>query len=236
MCDDDDEISTPPLGRSIPFPQRLMTMIRQEARASPEVIRWSEDGLCFFISDEAAFVEEVLPRHNFKATKIQSFQRNLNIYGFKRLTKGPNALAYRHPSFCRDSNDDNKLTFINRFAKVSSSPAPASSRKSSRLPPPLPMMKKQRKRQRQAPQRQAPLRQGVCQLVDFPRHRKAMTTSLQTTLPTTDHGDLDTFDDDFDDDEDQASIRIMYAKRPRTPMPPSATATCHVLALASPSD
>ena len=84
-------------------------MIRQEARKSPDVVRWSSDGLAFFVDDEQAFVEDILPRHNFKATKIQSFQRNLNIHGFTRVAKGTHAMGYRHPYFRRDDNDNTSL-------------------------------------------------------------------------------------------------------------------------------
>ena len=36
---------------------------------------------------------------------MQSFQRNLNIYGFTRLSKGPYAAGYVHPEFGRDINE-----------------------------------------------------------------------------------------------------------------------------------
>jgi len=71
-------------GRSVPFPRRLLAMIRKEVIAHPHAVRWSNDGHAFFIDDEDTFVGEILPRYGFKASKMQSFQRNLNIYGFTR--------------------------------------------------------------------------------------------------------------------------------------------------------
>jgi hypothetical protein len=108
-----------------------MTMIRQEAKRSPKIIRWSSDGLAFFIDDEAKFIGEILPRHKFKATKIQSFQRNLNIYGFTRATTGIHKMGYRHPDFSRDDSNGRKLEYINRHAKPDPVMVPMGSRSRS---------------------------------------------------------------------------------------------------------
>ena len=100
-------------GRSTPFPKRLLAMIRREAVRNPLIVRWSLDGRAFFIDDDDIFVTDILPVYGFKASKMQSFQRNLNIYGFTRLTKGPYASGYVHPQFGRDKDDD-QLEYIVR--------------------------------------------------------------------------------------------------------------------------
>ena len=53
------------------FPHRLWKLIESEAPKLPDVLRWSEDGFAFYIDDEERFVRECLPRHSFKATKIE---------------------------------------------------------------------------------------------------------------------------------------------------------------------
>jgi len=100
-------------GRSVPFPLRLLQMIRKEAIMNPSVVRWSDDGNVFFVDDEKSFINDTLPRYGFKASKMQSFQRNLNIYGFTRLSKGPFSSGYVHPEFGRYIDDSN-VTNIKR--------------------------------------------------------------------------------------------------------------------------
>lgn len=92
------------MGRKISFPRRLHSMVRQEADRHPDIVRWSNDGEAFFVDDEDYFVNDILPQYGFKNCKMQSFQRNLNIYGFSRPLKGPNASGYMHPDFACDVN------------------------------------------------------------------------------------------------------------------------------------
>ncbi len=89
--------------RSTAFPLRLFAMINEaETVGHTHILSWLPNGRGFTIHDEGLFLDEVLPRYNFKASKITSIQRNLNIYGFQRLVKGDFAGAYVHPMFHRD--------------------------------------------------------------------------------------------------------------------------------------
>jgi len=50
------------------------------------------------------FVEEIMPGF-FRQTKMTSFQRQLNLYGFARLTTGPDRGGYYHELFIRGRLD-----------------------------------------------------------------------------------------------------------------------------------
>ena len=65
------------------FPRKLYDMLEQEPE---EIVGWLKDGNSFRINDETAFCEHVLPKH-YAHNKMASFQRQLNIYGFRRVIK-----------------------------------------------------------------------------------------------------------------------------------------------------
>lgn len=80
------------------FPSKLFQML--ENSSDTEVIGWLDNGLSFAIFDQARFAD-LLPQY-FKHKKISSFQRQLNLYGFRRDKQQS---SYFHPKFQRGRRD-----------------------------------------------------------------------------------------------------------------------------------
>mmetsp|Transcript_13515 Transcript_13515/g.29380 ORF Transcript_13515/g.29380 Transcript_13515/m.29380 type:complete len:468 (+) Transcript_13515:117-1520(+) len=84
-----------------PFPVKLHDMLdRIEADGLANVVSWQPHGRCFVVHKPKEFVNHVMP-HYFKQTKMASFQRQLNLYGFNRLTGGLDKGGYYHEMFLR---------------------------------------------------------------------------------------------------------------------------------------
>lgn len=65
-----------------------------------DVVSWQPHGRCFRVHKQKRFVKEILPLW-FRQSRYQSFQRQLNIYGFKRLTTGRDKGGYYSEFFLR---------------------------------------------------------------------------------------------------------------------------------------
>jgi hypothetical protein len=61
------------------------------------IVSWNEDGRTFYVRDQDKFEVAILPKFFIKQTRYRSFQRQLNFYNFKRITKGPFEGSYGHP-------------------------------------------------------------------------------------------------------------------------------------------
>jgi HSF-type DNA-binding len=86
------------------FPCKLHQMlIDVERQGLTDIISWHNDGQCFRVHDPEALVDKILPMY-FKKSKFRSFQRQLNLYGFQRVTatKPFWESCYYHPDFERD--------------------------------------------------------------------------------------------------------------------------------------
>ena len=64
------------------------------------IITWMPHGRAFIVLQPQQLRDIVLPRF-FKQTKFMSFTRQLNLWGFKRITKGVDSGAYYHALFLR---------------------------------------------------------------------------------------------------------------------------------------
>jgi hypothetical protein len=88
--------------RSAPFPLKLHMMLNYALKHNlhKNIFGWLSHGRAFQIFDIQKFAELLIPKF-FNQSKVTSFHRQLNIYGFLRLTKGKEEGAYYHEYFLR---------------------------------------------------------------------------------------------------------------------------------------
>ena len=97
MLEEDDWVSL-----NATFPQKLYALMHHEDNY--ESIAWLDHGKSFRLLNPDRFSTEVIPKY-FKHAKLTSFQRQLNLYGFRRVTKGEDQGAYFHPKFQHERQD-----------------------------------------------------------------------------------------------------------------------------------
>lgn len=89
-----------------PFPLVLHNMLDSvEGEGFSHIVSWQPHGRAFCVHEPKDFVKRVMPIF-FRQTKISSFQRQLNLYGFARLTNaGPDKGGYYNEYFLRGRPD-----------------------------------------------------------------------------------------------------------------------------------
>jgi hypothetical protein len=96
--DDDDELSS---SEHTSFPWKLHLMLEHaEKKNYHDVVSWVKDGSAFKVHKSREFVEQVMPIY-FDQTKYESFRRQLNLYGFTRMSRGEDRSVTSHPSFVK---------------------------------------------------------------------------------------------------------------------------------------
>lgn len=100
-CDDSEQQTVSRGGVATPFPWKLHDMLETiEEDGYANIVSWQPHGRCFVVHNPTKFVQTVMPIY-FNQTKFASFQRQLNLYGFSRLTTGRDRGGYYHESFLR---------------------------------------------------------------------------------------------------------------------------------------
>ena len=88
-------------GTPAQFPLKLQIVLKiAQNEGHDHIISWQPHGRAFRIHKPGIFEHEVMTRF-FKQSHIASFRRQLNLYGFIRLSSGSDKGAYYHESFLR---------------------------------------------------------------------------------------------------------------------------------------
>jgi hypothetical protein len=87
-------------GRTGTFPQKLHQMLSdlEGQDGGSDIASFLGHGRAFAIHKPRDFVKHVMPKY-FRMSRFSSFQRQLNLYDFQRITEGPDKGAYFHELF-----------------------------------------------------------------------------------------------------------------------------------------
>jgi len=105
-------------GVAVPFPERLYELLAEQKFC--EYVSWAPHGRAFRVNHRQKFEKEVIVKY-FNQTKFRSFQRQLNLYGFKRIRSGQDKGCYYHDLFLRGQKGSCK--FIKRMKPAKCQPA-----------------------------------------------------------------------------------------------------------------
>ncbi|KAG7356802.1 HSF-type DNA-binding protein [Nitzschia inconspicua] len=85
-----------------PFPEKLHRLLLEvEAAGRADVISFVAGGRAFAIHKPEKFFKEIVPLY-FRQSRLSSFKRQLNLYGFELINTGPARGGYYHELFVKD--------------------------------------------------------------------------------------------------------------------------------------
>lgn len=85
-----------------PFPEKLHRLLMEvEAAGLSDVISFVANGRAFAIHKPDKFFKEIVPLY-FRQSRLSSFKRQLNLYGFELINTGPARGGYYHELFVKD--------------------------------------------------------------------------------------------------------------------------------------
>eukprot|EP00535_Pseudo-nitzschia_heimii_P010058 CAMPEP_0197181236 /NCGR_PEP_ID=MMETSP1423-20130617/5583_1 /TAXON_ID=476441 /ORGANISM="Pseudo-nitzschia heimii, Strain UNC1101" /LENGTH=349 /DNA_ID=CAMNT_0042631451 /DNA_START=90 /DNA_END=1142 /DNA_ORIENTATION=+ len=88
-------------GVTEPFPEKLHRMLLEiEKDGNAHIISFFPHGRAFGIHYTDQFEEKIMPKY-YKQSRLSSFQRQLNLYGFTRIVSGPDSGGYYHELFLK---------------------------------------------------------------------------------------------------------------------------------------
>lgn len=85
-----------------PFPEKLHRLLLEvEAAGRSDVISFVAGGRAFAIHKPDKFFKEIVPLY-FRQSRLSSFKRQLNLYGFELINTGPARGGYFHELFVKE--------------------------------------------------------------------------------------------------------------------------------------
>lgn len=88
------------------FPWKLYDLLEDmESSGLNHIISWEDEGRAMKIHEPQAFVGVIIPYYFPQTKKLESFQRQLNLYGFKRTPRGPQKGFYTHENLVRGNRE-----------------------------------------------------------------------------------------------------------------------------------
>jgi hypothetical protein len=86
-----------------PFPVRLFRLLSdlESSGENQDIASFTASGQAFQILKPLEFMKDIAPRY-FRQKHYSSFTRQLNCYGFHKVSYGPDKGAFCHPKFQRD--------------------------------------------------------------------------------------------------------------------------------------
>ncbi|RHY07458.1 hypothetical protein DYB36_006079 [Aphanomyces astaci] len=79
------------------YMKKLYNMLE---KCAPSIAGWTDNGTSFAVYDVPTFERKVIPLY-FKPIKFESFARQLNSYGFRRMKRQGHMYEFSHPQFIR---------------------------------------------------------------------------------------------------------------------------------------
>lgn len=92
--------------RNDSFPWKLYDLLDDmDTSGLNHIVSWEDNGRAMKIHDSQAFVAVIIPYYFPQTKKLESFQRQLNLYGFKRTSRGPQKGFYTHDNLVRGNRE-----------------------------------------------------------------------------------------------------------------------------------
>ena len=102
------------------FPMKLVQLLLEVDAF--DCVTWLPHGRSFRVLDSDLLMKKFSPQ-TFKATLYRSFERQLNIWGFKRFTCGVDFNSYYHPMFLR-GKPNLAMNMTRKMCKLGCKPRP----------------------------------------------------------------------------------------------------------------